>query len=171
MSIIGLLSSRVAEGRLFILTPRAAGTSPKRLMLVAADLWKFLREPGSDDEWEDRKGFLLADLEVFADGAPIGPKYLFLLSPAREAVWEIRSVRPSPSIRVLGRFVAKDLFVATNFALRDQLGGWRSRQWRDARVKSRVVWNHLFHPYQPLVSRKIDDVVSGAIDGRYFKGA
>jgi hypothetical protein len=58
-------------------------------------------------------------LDLFAEGAPIGPKYLFLLYRADEAVWEIRSVRPNPSIRVLGRFAAKDIFVATNFALRD----------------------------------------------------
>ena len=56
-------------------------------MLVAEDLWNFLHEPTDDQEWEDRKkGFLQADLEVFAEGQRIGPRYLFLLSPAREAV-------------------------------------------------------------------------------------
>ena len=40
----------------------------------------------------------------------IDPKYLFLLAPARDAIWEIRSIRDAPSIkssriiRMEGRF-------------------------------------------------------------------
>jgi hypothetical protein len=139
-------------------------------MLVHEALWNFLQAEGPDDEWEDRKGFLQADLDLFAEGAQIGPKYLFLLYRADEAVWEIRSVRPNPSIRVLGRFAAKDIFVATNFALRDALGGWQSREWRDVKIRARTVWSQLFQNYQPLKSTNIHDVVSGAIDGKYFKG-
>jgi len=61
-------------------------------------------------------------LEQFAEGQSIDPAYLKLLAPARDAVWEIRSVRPAPSIRVLGRFAEYDVFVATNYALRKPLG-------------------------------------------------
>ena len=131
MSIGDSIVELVQAGMLYPLIPKAAGTSPKRAMLIAEALWNFLHEPGPDPDWDDRKGFLLADLEVFAAGEPIGPKYLFLLYRASEGVWEIRSVRPNPSIRVLGRFIARDIFVATNFALRDNLGGWQSRQWRE----------------------------------------
>jgi hypothetical protein len=139
-------------------------------MLIAEELWNFLHEPGEDQELEARKGFLEADLEVFAESHLIGPKYLFLLYPAREAVWEIRSARPDPSIRVLGRFVTRDVFVATNYAMRDELGGWQSRQWRDVKLMSRTVWRNLFHNYQPLLTTNVNDVVTGAINGRYFKG-
>jgi hypothetical protein len=170
MSIVDLLAARVQDKQLFLVEPRVAGTSAKRVMLVHESLWNFLHEEGPDDEWEDRKGFLLADLDLFAEGAPIGPKYLFLLYRAEEAVWEIRSVRPNPSIRVLGRFVAKDIFVATNFALRDELGGWQSRKWRDVKVMSRTIWTRLFHNYEPLKSANVHEVVSGAINGKYFKG-
>jgi hypothetical protein len=85
MSILDVVAARVADGMLFPLVPRAAGTAPKRAMLVAEDLWTFLHESDADPEWEDRKGFLEADLEVFAEGQRIGPRYLFLLYPlARE---------------------------------------------------------------------------------------
>ncbi|MPZ39852.1 MAG: hypothetical protein GEU95_17690 [Rhizobiales bacterium] len=170
MSIVDLIADRVGAGMLFPLIPRTLGTSPKRSMLIGEELWRFLQEPEEDPEWEDRKGFLQADLELFAEGAPIGPKYLFLLSPAREAVWEIRSVRPNPSIRVLGRFIAKDIFVATNYALRKDLDGWETREWRDAKLRSRTIWTNLFHPYQPLVTTRVEDLASGVIDGKYFKG-
>ena len=72
-------------------------------------------------------GTLQADLELFAEGQPIDPKYLFLLYPPAEGVWEIRSIRPHPSIRVLGLFAQKDVFIATNLELRENLGGWQSR--------------------------------------------
>lgn len=170
MSIEDLIVDRVDGGMLFPLYPRAAGAGPRRLMLVAESLWDFLQSAGPDDEWEDRKGFLLADLEAFADLEQIGPKYLFLLSPSREGVWEIRSTRPNPSIRVLGRFIARDVFVATNYALRDELGGWKSRRWRDVKLMSRTVWAWLFQQQQPLITTDVTNVVSGAIDGRYFKG-
>ena len=169
MSIVDLIVNRTAQGMLFPLYPRAPGTSPKRALLLAEDLWKFINEPGPDQDWEDRKGALEADLEVFASGQPIGPKYLFLLYHSREGVWEIRSVKPNPSIRVLGRFVGRDIFVATNFALRDDLGGWQSRQWRDVKVRARTVWANLFHTYQPMITTDVSLVVTGAINGKYFK--
>jgi len=170
MSILDLIAARVDDGMLHPLFPRAAGTSAKRAMLIANDLWNFIQASGPDDEWETRKGQLQADLETFATGDPIGPKYLFLLSHSRHGVWEIRSVRPRPSIRVLGRFIAKDVFVATNYALRSELGDWDSWAWRDAKVMARTVWARLFHTYQPLITTDINRVVSGALNGKYFKG-
>jgi hypothetical protein len=169
MSILDVIEGCKSSGMLFPLIPRAPGTSPRRALLLGSELWSFLQETSEDPEWEDRKGFLQADLEVFAEGQPIGPKYLFLLYPAREAVWEIRSARPNPSIRVLGRFAKKNIFIATNFARRDDLGGWQSRAWRDVKLRSRTIWTHLFHTYRPLETTDVNDVVSGAIDGKYFK--
>lgn len=170
MSIMDLIVARVKQGMLFPLYPRARGASPKRVLLMAEDLRKFIDSPGPDAEWEDRKGELEADLDVFASGQPIGHKYLFLLYHSREGVWEIRSVRPTPSIRVLGRFIERDIFVATNFALRSDLGGWQSRQWRDVKVMSRTVWTNLFHTHQPLITTDVHRVVTRADDGKYFKG-
>jgi hypothetical protein len=114
-------------------------------------------------------GFLQADLESFADGTELHPRYLFLLYPARQAVWEIRSTRHDPSIRVLGCFAERDVFIATNYALREQLGGWQSRAWRDVKVRARTIWTHLFHTYQPVITTNVHDVVTGAINGKYFK--
>lgn len=75
-----------------------------------------------------------------------------------------------PSIRVLGYFIAKDVFVATNYALRGDLGGWDSREWRDAKVMAGTMWTRLFHQYRPLITTDINRLVSGALNGRYFKG-
>jgi hypothetical protein len=132
-------------------------------------VWKLLNPSHPDPVMEERIGMLEADLETFLDGTELHPRYLFLLSPTREAVWEIRSPRPDPSIRVLGRFAAKDVFIATNYAFRDELEGWKSRAWRDVKLQSRTVWTTLFHTYRPIITTNIHDVVTGAINGKYFK--
>jgi hypothetical protein len=169
MSIEDLITHKVSAGMLFPLIPRASGSAPRRAMFVSEDIWSLLSTEHQDDDMEDRLGILQADLEQFAEGRSIDPKYLFLLYPASEGVWEIRSVRPDPSIRVLGFFAKLDVFIATNLALRENLGGWESRDWKDVKRLARTRWGHLFHTYQPLKSEKLSDLVTGAINGKYFK--
>jgi hypothetical protein len=137
-------------------------------MFVEERLWRILESPEGDDEWEERIGNLRADLEVFVTDT-IHPKYLFLLYPPRDAVWEIRSIREKPSIRVLGLFPLRDVFVSTNAALREDLKGWQSREWREVRRTARALWRRLFATYQPIVTTNVNDVVSGATNGQYFK--
>jgi hypothetical protein len=144
------------------------GVPARRAMFVSEGTWRMLSTE-HDDDMEERLGILQADLELFVEGQPVDPRYLFLLHPPGEAVWEIRSARPAPSIRVLGRFARKDVFVATNMALREELGGWQSRAWKDVKRQARADWDRLFHPYPPLRSTNIHDLVTGAVDGKYFK--
>jgi hypothetical protein len=169
MSIGDVIRDMQRAGMLFPLVPRAAGTTARRAMLVVEDLWAILVSPEGSEDWERRVAELQADLEYFVEGRAIDPKYLFLLYHVREAVWEIRSVREQPSIRVLGQFAERDVFIATNFALREDLGGWESRAWRDVKVMARTKWTNLFQQYQPEKSTNIHDLVSGAINGQYFK--
>lgn len=171
MSIMDLIRDRVQRKMLFPIIPKAPGMAPVRTMLVAEKLWELLNSPETDDEeWEQRIGELQADLERFVGEDAITPEYLKLLYPAREGVWEIRSVANAPSIRVLGLFPEKDVFVATNMELRENLGGWQSSAWKDVKRAAKTVWAWLFHTYQPVISTNVNDLVSGAVDGKYFKG-
>ncbi|WGR91965.1 hypothetical protein MTX26_16770 [Bradyrhizobium sp. ISRA443] len=147
MSIEEIIGFRVSDGMLFPLIPKARGATARRAMYVSEDIWALLSTTHEDEELEERLGILQADLELFADGQPIDPKYLFLLSPIRDAVWEIRSVRPEPSIRVMCLFAKKDVLIATNIALRENLGGWDSKAWKEAKRLARARWNVLFHTY------------------------
>ena len=169
MSIEDEIKDKVQRGMLFPLLPQAPGATIRRAMLIAEDLWKMLDSPEGDLEWEERMGHLQADLENFVTSREIDPKYLFLLYPARDCVWEIRSGNPSPSTRVLGLFPKKDRFVATNSALRRDLGGWVSREWKAVKRRACAVWRWLFGVYRPIETVNVDDVVSGAINGRYYK--
>lgn len=169
MSIEAEIKDRVGRGMLYPLAPSARGEAPVRAMLVGERLWAELHSPDEDDERAVRIGELLADLDIFITGEPLDPKYLFLLYPVRDAVWEIRSVRPDPSIRVLGLFARRDVYIATNFALRKELGGWESREWKTVKRAACAEWRKLFQTYRPLCSVTVSDLVSGAIDGQYFK--
>jgi hypothetical protein len=169
MSIDDLIKDRVARGMIYPLIPRAAGSAARRGMFVSEGIWEMLSTEHQDEEMEDRLGILQADLELFAEGQPVDPKYLFLLYPPHEAVWEIRSLRPEPSIRVLGRFAKKDVFIATNMELRENLGGWQSREWKNVKRLACTRWGHLFHTYPPMLSTNIHDLVTGAVNGKYLK--
>lgn len=169
MSIHALIQDKVKKGMLFPLGLRAPGAAARRAMFVGEEVWALLRSPEGDDAWERRIATLQADLEFFVEGRAIDPSYLKRLWPARDAVWEIRSARENPSIRVLGLFADYDVFIATNMALRPALRGWETRAWRDVKLTARTKWGHLFHTYQPMNSPDIRDLVSGALDGRYFR--
>lgn len=170
MSIGDLIRWRRNEGALVPLRPRAKGAVTRRALFLTEQLAELLATT-HDDEMEERLGHLQADLELFVTGLPIGPKYLFLLYPLMDAVWEIRSVRHEPSIRVLGLFAQRDVFVATHYAMREDLGGWQSREWKTVKRAARARWRQLFHDYQPLITSDPRVVVSDAIDGKYFKGS
>jgi hypothetical protein len=154
---------------LFPVVPKARGATARRALFVNEALHGVLTWPEGDENWDRRVAELRADLEVFVEARTIDPKYLFLLYPARDAVWEIRSVRDDPSIRVLGLFAAKDVFVATNYALRSDLGGWESREWKKVKRAAGAAWRRLFPAYPPERDSDAKRLVTGALNGRYFK--
>ncbi len=154
---------------LFPLVPKAAGTPIRRALFVAEGLWNALDSPEGDDEWDERIGKLRADLEMFVSEREITPKYLFLLYRAADAVWEIRSAKDQPSLRVLGRFPLPDVLVATNFARREVLGGWQSREWKNVKRATLAIWRVLFVTYQAIVTTDAKDVCSGVSDEIFYK--
>jgi len=154
---------------LFPLLPKARGGTVRRALFVNEALNAFLNSPAGDENWERRVGELRADLEVFVEARTIGPKYLFLLYPARDTVWEIRSTSVAPSIRVLCLFAWKDVLIATGHALREELGGWESREWKTVKRDARAAWRRLFNSYDPMSGVDAKALVTGAIDGKYFK--
>ena len=169
MSIFDEILDRFGRGMLFPVIPRARGSTIRRAMFVNEDLHNVLESPEGDQQWERRIAELRADLEVFVEARTIDPKYLFRLYPARDGVWEIRSVRENPSIRVLGLFASKDVFIATNHALREDLGGWDSREWKSVKRSARARWRQLFPSYDPQTPSGVKSLITGALDGKYFK--
>lgn len=110
---------------------------------------------------KDRYNSLQADLEIFVTGALVTSSYLKPLRPSQKAVWEIRSKRPAPSIRILGMFASRDVFIATNHQLRSVLGKFDSIEWKEASRLARYEFRKLFDE-DPLVG-ELHELVSGAI--------
>lgn len=169
MSIEVEVQRWVLREGLHVLRPLTPKTACRRAMFVTSKLWEALNGPWESEDDEERFGRLYADLVQFVEGRRIDHNYFKNLWPRRDGVWEIRSVRPSPSVRVLGRFATKDVFIATNFELRNELGEFDSREWREAKRRCLAEWRHLFNSYPALIGNTIHDHISDAIDGKYFR--
>jgi hypothetical protein len=157
----------IEQGELFGLEPIAARDRKLRSMYLTRPLFEAMNNPAA--EHVERFARLEADLEVFVTSPRIDPGYLKGLWPPRDGVWAIRSVRPRPSIRVLGFFPMKDRFIATNYALRNDLGAFDSRQWKTEMKRATHVWRRLFPAYPFVSSRDAHDLFTGALNGTYFK--
>lgn len=169
MSILQNIRWRVQEGRLYPLVPLATSAPRIRSIYLSTYVYAAINEPRTDSAEIERYAQLEADLGVFVTSPTIDPKYLFLLSPTRESVWEIRTVRPNPGIRTMGLFASKDVFVATHYVSRDQLPGWNSRAWKEAKRHAQTQWRNLFQVYDPLRDTNVQHLVTGAINGKYFR--
>lgn len=169
MSIENEIRARRREGRLFLVRSRAPAASVRRPLFVTEELWRRLNGPWLDKAEMERWNSLWADLDRFVEGRPIDPGYLYWLTPKRDLVFEIKSVRPSPSLRVFVRFAMEDVLVATHYAERPRLGGWGNKRWRDEVVRSRAIWRALFPSYEPLSGKTIHDFITeNVLDERPF---
>lgn len=112
---------------------------------------------------------LIADLEVFVTSPTIDPKYLWLLRPSKQGIWEIRSTRQRPQIRVFGVFAAKNIFVGTHHKLRDDLGGIDNEQWKIEIGCAKKIWRDLFPAYSHKKTNDPNQLFTGALDEKYFR--
>jgi hypothetical protein len=130
------------------------------MMYLSEEVHDLLTRPWPDQRDAGRWARLEAFLSHFVEGGLIDDKYMCpLIRPARW-VWEIRSRRPRPSLRVFGRFAEIDVFVATNVGVRRELGGLGTREWRDEIVACTTRWRQLFPAHQPIQSDDIHECVS-----------
>lgn len=169
MSIGDEIVDRVQREMLYPLWPKRQGDPVRRAMLLSEEMYVALTAHRNDADERLRFGALRADLEYFVTSERIDGKYLFHLYPAADSVWEIRSVRDDPSIRVLGCFATRDIFVATTYALRENLGGWQSREWKAIKRRARAKWNAIFNPYPPQSGTDPSKLVSGVLGGKFFR--
>lgn len=164
MSISYEIAQMVDEGRLYLyqpFMPPDAGVNLRHIF-INEEINSLLVGPWLSVEWEERCGYLRADLDRFVQGGliPIAKlplnggrhSYMRQLFRWREEVWEIRSRDPQPGIRIMGRFADTDIFIALNWWHRADLGGPKSRAWRDAIVGCKTEWRNLFPVYEPKSS-------------------
>lgn len=168
MSTEAILRMAVESGRLVLLAPLSPRAMKRRAMYVTDDIWRMMEGDVLDEFTEERLGRLRADLETFVTEADLYPHYLYWLTPRDDLVWEIRSIADDPTLRVLGRFVMRDVFVALTIEKRSELGKWESLNWRRAKRTAIQRWRTLIN-FPPFGGQDQNDFFSGAIPGHYWK--
>ena len=158
----------VSSGTLVPLVPLSPRAMKRRALYVTDEIWRLLDAQTADDITEERYGRLRADLEAFVVEEDLYPHYLYWLTPRRDQVWEIRSAADAPSLRVLGRFVERDVFVALTIEERSELGGWDSESWKRAKRTAIQRWGAVLN-FSALEGTTEHDFFSGAIPGEYWK--
>lgn len=171
MSMYPNIEDSIKEGTLIPWLPAFAGTPSKRCLFVTPEIMAELNE----EEWSDqslgiRYGQLSADFDRFTEGQNISVAmdpydkgknaFLARISPENFGIWTLRSIDPSPAIRVFGAFFQVDHFVALKTALRADLDGPNGRKWANARENAIVLWNSVTEYQERIVGEKIEDYIS-----------
>lgn len=168
MSTNTTLNTAISTGQLVLLKPISPRAQKLRALYVTEKIKQLLEGDTRDEISEDRFGRLRADLEVFVTEPDLYPHYLFWLTPRDDGVWEIRSIADQPTLRVLGLFAERDVFVALTVEERAELGGWESLSWKRAKRSVIQRWQTISQQ-PPLKGKTENDFFSGAIPGSYWR--
>jgi hypothetical protein len=124
------LATWEAEPRAFLMVPE-----------LVAEIANGRANP--DEKISRRWAKLEADMAHFVEGGYVNWNLMKWLDPQGQEVWELKSVRPKPSIRVFGRFAEPDVFVGTHSALRTDLKAkWSVEFWNEI-FKCETMWKGL----------------------------
>ena len=171
------IAARVRSGELYLLKPKARGAATRRVLLLTGVMKMAVVDgPWADESEEDRlAGTLRADLERFVSGkvlrVSLGGRELAAEDMKRlqniYEVWEFKSETKN-GIRVFGRFAGHDVFVATHWQWRRNLGAYGSSQWGTEINKCTTEWAKMFHNHAPHTGENIDVYISDAEDVSLF---
>ncbi len=178
MSIEELIQTHLASGELVRVLAQL-GDRTERTMFIGADVVELLETSWTPEQEEEerRAGFLLGDLEAFVRGKEIGAcmvpgeadrhAHMAILDPAENGMWDLRSVKPPPGLRVVGFFAKPDVFVGLRWGPRSvewldraPLEHAESRQWRDVILLAQREWDRLFLGLPPFVGDDFDDYIT-----------
>lgn len=170
-SMRAILSEKVQSGDLALWVPQFSGESCERTLLITAEVNDGFDERNwGDASLANRYAQLASDFDryVVGDTIPVGldpynkgdNSFMARIDPPEYGIWDIRSVAPSPAIRVFGAFSETDVFVALTSRLRRDLGDKNSREWAQAREGAIARWDNLFPGYPRLSGEEIHDFIS-----------
>ena len=142
-----VFTQRLQTGELQEVHPRIAHDRRYRTAYVTRRLVDDLASLGAANrDQQSRIASLRVDIETFVTSESLDQKYISPLDRNRpRGIWEVRSTRPLPQLRVLGGFAAKNTLVlfslhhrthlakkgagndtAVDAAVQQLLRGWRS---------------------------------------------
>ncbi len=132
-----------------------------RAFLLTKDLAKQVAAGRADPDRKiaARWAKLDADMAHFVEGGYVNWGLMKWLDPKKQEVWELRSVRPKPSIRVFGRFAEPNVFIGTNLAYRGNLKAKWSTEFWNAIFECEKIWKS-FTKNNPFSGEKYTDYIT-----------
>ena len=79
------------------------------------------------------------------------------LQPPGDEIWESRVLAVTPQLRVVGRFAAKDCFVAFNLYDYELKG---KKAWNPAKARCQADWDRIFPKISPVFGLSIHDYLT-----------
>jgi len=179
MSIHEVILDHVSWGRLARLMPTIPGDPAVkgRRLFLSKDVMDLVDTYRTKAAEARRCEAFRQELDDFVKGGQVGvclrpfeaneDAKLGLLHPPEDGIWDIRSVNPSPGLRVVGAFAEKNSFIGLEWAPRSKeflgrqpLGDRNSREWRDIIGNAKAHWRRLFSSWEPRTGDKLDEYLS-----------
>ncbi|HEY8581197.1 MAG TPA: hypothetical protein VIL72_15015 [Beijerinckiaceae bacterium] len=133
-----------------------------RVFLMARALFDefHARRRDEDPAISARWARLHADIDHFITGGFVTADQIKRLEPAKQEVWELRSPRPRPGLRIFGRFARPDVFLATHAAERKTLGSKWSLEFELAKLRCEETWRELVGTSLPYAGSRYEDYIT-----------
>lgn len=103
---------------------------------------------------------LEADISHFVEGGYINWGLMKWLEPKKQGFWELKSIRPRPSLRVFGRFAHEDVFVGTHVVERAGLKGKWSLEWELEKLACEESWRLALGDLEPFSAQFYESYIT-----------
>jgi hypothetical protein len=172
MLITEYADSLCNDGRLVKAVFPYPGKPPRRTLYLSERVRVLIDSPWEGMSAKQERWLLMRGwFEHFVDGGlitlrtkPKSQALMARLCPPEDEIWEAREVRPKPSLRVLGSFIARNTFVALAPYGRKELGAKTSKEgWIKALVDYKAEWALLFGELRPMSGKYHESYLTDAV--------
>jgi hypothetical protein len=123
-------------------SPTVPWAGTPRVFLMCRPLWESIEDGRASLDFKsiNRWATLEADIGAFIEGGYVDENFIKQLEEYKFEHWELRSLRPKPSLRVFGRFAHPDIFIGTHAVERKYLGAKHDLNWEIERLVCEDHW-------------------------------
>lgn len=142
MLISGSINAALRSGDLVKAQPISSWAAEARVIFLCEPIRDAIEAGRSSTDEKERRSWakVEAAFSHFIEGGFVTEDLVKQLRPPKYEHWEFRCRKPVPSLRVFGRFVMPDVFVATHHMPRRILGGMWSPQFEHEKLVCEEVW-------------------------------
>lgn len=143
MLIPACVTAAIANGLLTPAKPIASWAGEPRAVLLCEPIRTEIANGSVSADEKERQCWakVEAAFSHFIEGGLVHDNLVKQLLPPKFEHWEFKCRKPRPSIRVFGRFIMPDVFVATHAMPRNLLGGMYSEEFEHEKLVCEDHWN------------------------------